>query len=100
MNGHYHGNEEDYIRVILLDKEEILEPMMRLRVKFPNILEMQRLRDNETMKNNFVDYSIIQDKDITKLFSDFYALKNEREIDEEALKVIHEMVKSMEGGHN
>lgn len=99
MNGHYAGNEEDYIRVILLDKEEILEPMMRLRVKFPNILEMQRIRDNETMKNNFVDYSIIQDKDITKLFSDFYALKNDREIDEEGLKVIDETVKSMEGGN-
>lgn len=100
MNGSYAGNPEDYMRIILKDKEEILEPMMRLRVKFPNILELQRLRDKEELKNDYVDYSIIQDKDITKLFVDFYALKNDREIDEESLQVIDEVVKEMEGGSN
>lgn len=98
MNDSYGGNPEDYMRIILKDKEEILEPMMRLRVKFPNILELQRLRDKEELKNDYVDYSIIQDKDITKLFVDFYALKNDREIDEESLQVIDEVVKEMEGG--
>lgn len=98
MNMNYTGNPEDYIRVILKDTEEILEPMMRLRVKFPNILELQRERDQNKILNEYKDYSIIQKKDITKLFKDFYRLKNDRDIEESNLDVIREIVESLEGG--
>lgn len=98
MNTEYKGNPEDYIRVILKDKEEILEPMMRLRTKFPNILELQRERDQKEILNNYSDYSIIQKKDMTKLFKDFYRLKNDREIPEENLEIIRSMISGMEGG--
>lgn len=99
MNLDYQGNPEDYIRVILKDAEEILEPMMRLRVKFPNILELQRERDQSKILNEYKDYSIIQKKDITKLFKDFYKLKNDRDIDDDNLDVIRELVEAMEGGN-
>ncbi len=99
MNMEYPGNPEDYIRVILKDNEEILEPMMRLRVKFPNILELQRERDQNRILNEYKDYSIIQKKDITKLFRDFYRLKNDRDIEEGNLDVIRELVETMEGGN-
>lgn len=99
MNMDYPGNPEDYIRVILKDTEEILEPMMRLRVKFPNILELQRERDQNKILNEYKDYSIIQKKDITKLFRDFYKLKNDRDIEESNLDVIRELVEAMEGGN-
>lgn len=99
MNMDYPGNPEDYIRVILKDNEEILEPMMRLRVKFPNILELQRERDQNRILNEYKDYSIIQKKDITKLFRDFYRLKNDRDIEEGNLDVIRELVETMEGGN-
>lgn len=98
MNMEYEGNPEDYIRVILKDREEILEPMMRLRTKFPNILELQRERDQKEILNNYSDYSIIQKKDMTKLFKDFYRLKNDRDIPEENLKIIKDLVETMEGG--
>jgi exonuclease SbcD len=98
MNMEYEGNPEDYIRVILKDREEILEPMMRLRAKFPNILELQRERDQKEILNNYSDYSIIQKKDMTKLFKDFYRLKNDRDIPEENLKIIKDLVETMEGG--
>ncbi len=98
-NMDYPGNPEDYIRVILKDNEEILEPMMRLRVKFPNILELQRERDQNRILNEYKDYSIIQKKDITKLFRDFYRLKNDRDIEEGNLDVIRELVETMEGGN-
>lgn len=98
MNMDYEGNPEDYIRVILKDREEILEPMMRLRTKFPNILELQRERDQKEILNNYSDYSIIQKKDMTKLFKDFYRLKNDRDIPEENLKIIKDLVETMEGG--
>ena len=98
MNMDYQGNHEDYIRVILKDKEEILEPMMRLRTKFPNILELQRARDQKEILNEYADYSIIQKKDMTKLFKDFYKLKNDREIEEPNLEIIRELVEELEGG--
>ncbi len=98
MNMDYKGNNEDYIRVILKDKEEILEPMMRLRTKFPNILELQRERDQKEILNEYSDYSIIQKNDMTKLFKDFYKLKNDREIEEKNLDIIKELVEELEGG--
>jgi len=98
MNMDYQGNHEDYIRVILKDKEEILEPMMRLRTKFPNILELQRARDQKEILSEYADYSIIQKKDMTKLFKDFYKLKNDREIEESNLEIIRELVEELEGG--
>lgn len=98
MNMDYEGNHEDFIRVILKDKEEILEPMMRLRTKFPNILELQRERDQKEIFNEYADYSIIQKKDMAKLFQDFYKLKNDRDIEEKNLDIIKELVEELEGG--
>jgi len=68
-------------------------------VKFPNILELQRERDQNRILNEYKDYSIIQKKDITKLFRDFYRLKNDRDIEEGNLDVIRELVETMEGGN-
>lgn len=99
MNMDYPGNPEDYMRVILKDTEEILEPMMRLRVKFPNILELQRERDQNKILNEYKDYSIIQKKDMTKLFKDFYKLKNDRDIEDAHLDLIRELVEAVEGGN-
>lgn len=98
MNLEYPGNPEDYIRVVLKDKEEILEPMMRLRTKFPNILELSRERDREEILNNYSDFSILQSSDMAKLFTDFYQLKNDREIPEEHLALLKEFVRELEGG--
>lgn len=38
---------EDYIRVILTDKGQTIEPMMRLKKKFPRILQLTRKYDYE-----------------------------------------------------
>ena len=98
MNLQYEGNPEDYIRVFLKDQEEILDPMMRLRTKYPNILELRKKRDEENLFNEQAEFSLIQQNDVTALFRDFYKLKNEREMDESAAVLFKEILISMERG--
>ncbi len=98
MSMDYLGNREDYLRVLLTDHEEISEPMMRLRTKFPNILELQRLRDREEILNNYSEYEILESKDMASLFTDFYNLKNEVEMSAEQVDYITKLALSIEGG--
>ncbi len=98
MNLQYEGNPEDYIRVFLKDQEEILDPMMRLRSKFPNILELRKKREEENLFNEQAEFSMIQQNDVTALFRDFYKLKNEREMDENAAALFKEILISLERG--
>lgn len=98
LNMEYCGNPEDYIRIILKDQEEILDPMMRLRNKFPNILELRKTREEENLFNEQAEFAMIEQNDVTALFRDFYHLKNEREMQEETAKLLHEILESMEGG--
>ena len=98
MNMDYDGNLEDYLRVVLRDREEILEPMMRLRRRFPNILELQRKRDEEEILKNYSEYKILDSKDMTSLFKDFYKLKNDADMTTEQLEYVKKLAFSIEGG--
>ncbi len=98
MNMDYGGNREDYLRVLLTDTEEIMEPMMRLRTQFPNILELQRQRDREEILNNYSEYEILDSKDMASLFQDFYKLKNEAAMSSQQLDYITKLAISIEGG--
>ncbi len=98
MNLDYGGNKEDYLRVLLTDTEEIMEPMMRLRTRFPNILELQRQRDKEEILNNYSEYEILDSKDMASLFKDFYKLKNETDMSTQQLDYITKLALSIEGG--
>lgn len=97
MNLEYEGNPEDYIRVFLKDQEEILDPMMRLRSKFPNILELRKKREEENLFNEQAEFAMIEQNDVTALFRDFYKLKNERELEEHAVELFHDILGSLEG---
>lgn len=98
MNMDYQGNPEDYLRVILKDTEEILEPMMRLRSRYPNILELQRKRDEEEILHNYSEYKILDQKNMASLFEDFYNLKNDEAMSEEQLEYVKKISFSIEGG--
>lgn len=98
MNLNYDGNTEDYIRVFLKDEEEILDPMMRLRTKFPNILELRKMREEENLFNEQAEFSMIEKNDVIALFQDFYKLKNDREMEDSTEEIFREILLSIEGG--
>ena len=65
-------NVEDYIRVILEDKGEILDPMSKLRSIYPNIMEL--IKAEFVNKNNIDNKARANVKEKSKfiLFEDFY----------------------------
>jgi len=46
------GTSDDYIRVILTDEEEQLDPVGRLRTRYPNILSLQYANRHESLDFN------------------------------------------------
>ena len=65
-------NVEDYIRVVLEDKGEILDPMSKLRSIYPNIMEL--IKAEFVNKNNIDNKARANVKEKSKfiLFEDFY----------------------------
>jgi len=64
-------NNEDYIKVVLKDKGELLDPMSKLRSIYPNVMELVRedRRKNTNMRTVAID---VRKKSKLSLFESFY----------------------------
>ncbi|OOB76932.1 MAG: hypothetical protein BEN19_03305 [Epulopiscium sp. Nuni2H_MBin003] len=61
---------KDYIHAILMDEEELINPIMALRKLYPNIMSLEKIRDNKEFNlNTDRDYKI---KSPVQLFEEFY----------------------------
>lgn len=98
MNGSYEGNPNDYIRVMLEDQEEILDPMKRLKDRFPNILELRKKREETEIFQEQADFKMLEKNDVTELFQDFYRMKNDRELTKEKIEALRALLQEMKGG--
>lgn len=88
-------NVEDYIKVILTDDGEVLEPMRKLRAVYPNVMELVRenpLKENKISqeKRNF------KEKDKVKLFQNFYKDIKGKECSEEAIEIMKNIIEEIE----
>ena len=88
-------NVEDYIKVILTDDGEVLEPMRKLRAVYPNVMELVRenpLKENKISqeKRNF------KEKDKVKLFENFYKDIKGKECSEEAIEIMKNIIEEIE----
>ncbi len=91
-------NKEDYLRVILTDEGELLEPMNRLKQVYPNtmILELKKHQQEVQMKGlTKKDREQLQPE---QLFSQFYEQNTERKMSEEELSVIQKVLNSIQRG--
>ena len=94
----FYGNttlQEDYVRAVLTDEEDVPDAMTKLRTVYHNIMELSY--DNRRTGNSA---SMEQLKEIEKvtpqqLFSDFYAQMNGREMNEEQTKIVDDLVKKI-----
>lgn len=88
------GNLLDYIHITLLDEEEILDVISKLRVIYPNIMKVDY--DNKrTRQNNKIEVNEnIQEniKNPIEIFKDFYNIQNNNGINEEQEKVLNKII--------
>lgn len=64
-------NKEDYIKVVLTDKGEILDPMAKLRSVYPNVMELVR-GDRLKVVNKGNVATNVKEKSNLSLFYNFY----------------------------
>lgn len=84
---------DDYIKIILQDKDELIDPLSRLRAVYPNIMELERevrlnLNDNKTAASKG-----FKEKSEVELFKEFYKSMCEEDMTQEQCNILEEAVK-------
>ena len=89
-------NVEDYIYAVLTDEDELIDPISKLRAIYPNIMGLHR-EDNSSRENSRTSASIgYKDKSKLQLFEEFYKSIMGKELTEEKLNVVKEVIDSVD----
>lgn len=85
---------EDYLIVKILDQGQVINPLEKIRVKFPNVMQIDRdfrqlELEIETAKTK---------QSLADAFADFYNLNSEQEISTESLDYFMKIAHQIEGG--
>lgn len=90
-------NCEDYIKVILQDKGELLDPMAKLRSIYPNVMEL--IREERVSRNSSRNVATnIKEKSKITLFQNFYEDIMDEACSEDELNIIGKIIESAEKG--
>jgi len=81
--------QEDYLRVVLTNKGELLEPMAKLRQVYPNImvLELERYQQEFFKQSDLTQEELVK-KTPQQLFSDFYEHHRHEQLHDKGKQVI------------
>ena len=90
-------NKEDYIKVVLTDKGELLDPMAKLRSIYPNVMELVRQERLKTANRTSVA-SNVKEKSNLSLFGSFYEDMTGEKCSEEGTEVITRIIEKAEKG--
>lgn len=90
-------NYEDYIKVILKDKGELLDPMAKLRSIYPNVMELTR--EERVSRNSSRNVATnIKEKSKITLFKNFYEDIMDEGCSEDEMNIIEQIIESAEKG--
>lgn len=95
-NSYENTNTDDYIHVTLTDEFNVADAIQKLRVIYKNImkLEYDNMRTRESRKIN-LDDMVIENKNPLEIFSEFYKLQNNKEMDDEQKKIIKKIMEEV-----
>ncbi|MCI6693939.1 MAG: exonuclease SbcCD subunit D [Clostridium sp.] len=91
-------NNEDYIKVILEDKGEILDPMAKLRSVYPNVMEL--VREEKLLKKSYneVMSEEVKKKSKVDLFKSFFNDIVGEEAEEDEIVIMEKIINKAERG--
>ena len=90
-------NNEDYLKVVLQDKGELLDPMAKLRAIYPNVMEITR-EERVVREGSRKVASNIKEKSKISLFEGFYKDIMDESCTEDELDIMKRIMESAEGG--
>lgn len=90
------GNKEDYLRVILTDEEEIIDPMGKLRSVYPNVmaLDFENSRTRINAFDNPLGTDQLERLSPYDLFSEFYLEMSGSVLSEEQVQIVRGILES------
>jgi exonuclease SbcD len=91
------GNQEDYIKAVITDEEEVFDAIGQLRRVYPNILKLEiknskmavSLEDKETSLEE------IKQKSELELFNEFYKMQNNLDLNDEQLDIMKKVIEEV-----
>jgi len=93
--------KEDFIFARLTDKEDLLEPMSRLRQSYPNTLQIERTQYTLTPTGERLKADVSKARSEQDIFSDFFKQVMDEDLNAEQMALVLEVVeqakKEMEG---
>ncbi|MGG7144533.1 exonuclease SbcCD subunit D [Clostridium nigeriense] len=90
-------NNEDYIKVILKDKGELLDPMAKIRAVYPNVMELTR--EERAIRGGSRSVATdIKERSKLSLFKSFYKDIMDEDCEEEELNIMERVMESAERG--
>ena len=95
-NSYENTNTDDYIHVTLTDEFNVADAIQKLRVIYKNImkLEYDNIRTRESRKIN-LDDMVIENKNPLEIFSEFYKLQNNKEMNDEQKEIIKRIMEEV-----
>ena len=98
LKGYKDEKNDDYIKVILEDKGEILDPMAKLRAIYPNIMEL--IREEKLLNKSYKEAlgEEVKKKSKMDLFKSFYNEVSLEELDSDEISIMEEIIYKAERG--
>lgn len=88
-------NREDYIKAILTDKEELVEPMRKLKSVYPNIMALE-MEERIGRKERGLSSQKCRNRSKLELFREFYKSINDTELAEESMGILSKVIEEVE----
>ena len=89
------ANREDYIKAILTDKGELLDPMRKLKSIYPNIMLLE-MEDRGSRGDYYLSSKTSRGKSKLELFLEFYKYINDTELAQESAGVLSKVIEEVE----
>jgi exonuclease SbcD len=88
-------NRDDYYHITLLDEEDILDAIAKLRVIYPNIMKLDY--DNKRTREQFeiLGSKNVDNKSPLELFGELYEIQNNQALEGEAYKFTEDLIRKV-----
>lgn len=89
------ANQEDYIKAVLTDKGELLDPMRKLKSIYPNIMLLE-IEDRGGRGEYLLSSQASRGRSKLELFSEFYKYINDAELAQESAGIMSKIIEEVE----
>lgn len=90
------ADREDFLSVVLTDKEELLDAMGTLRTVYPNVMKLTLKKNLAAKEMSWETVKQVQEKTLVELFEEFYCSVRGEAADEERILLVKKAVEKAE----